>query len=94
MFGTNGNLLSLQLEGSPGNMNIGLVKEGFASCEQCIQNIVKTATQRFTRAGATVEDISIPVHSGQGTCIVIDIFRLLILLMEQEDETHSVYEVI
>ena len=42
---------------------IGLVKEGFAICDEDVQNIVKAAAYQLKEAGAEVEEVSIPLHA-------------------------------
>ena len=42
---------------------IGFVKEGFDVCEEDVVNIVKAAANKLTKAGAIVEEISIPMHA-------------------------------
>ena len=39
------------------------MKEGFASCEQYVQDVVMEATRRFVEAGAVVEQVSVPMHN-------------------------------
>ena len=53
----------LQLVDDLKGKKIGLVKEGFAVCEKDVISIVKSATNKFTEAGAVVEEISIPMHA-------------------------------
>jgi len=45
------------------NWKIGLVTEGFAPCEEDVQGIVREAAMKLTQSGATVEDVSVPLHT-------------------------------
>ena len=61
----------LQLASDLKGKKIGLVKEGFDVCEKDVISIVKSATNKFTEAGAIVEEISIPMHAdGKSTNIL------------------------
>ncbi|XP_013395092.1 uncharacterized protein LOC106162362 [Lingula anatina] len=51
-------LLTADLTG----MKVGLLKEGFAQCNSDMESTVRSAMQYFEAAGATVEEISIPMH--------------------------------
>ena len=42
---------------------VGVLKEGFEECEDDIIKIVKEAAEKFTQAGAVVEEVSIPMHN-------------------------------
>lgn len=42
---------------------IGLVTEGFDTCEPDVVDIVKGCANKLTKAGAVVEDVSIPMHA-------------------------------
>ena len=42
---------------------VGVVKEGFEKCADDVINIVKAAANTLTKAGAVVEEVSIPMHS-------------------------------
>ena len=39
------------------------MKEGFDVCEEDVVNIVKAAANKLTKAGAIVEEMSIPMHA-------------------------------
>ena len=39
------------------------MKEGFDPCEEDVVNIVKEAANKLTKAGASVEEMSIPLHA-------------------------------
>ena len=52
-----------QLTGDLNGKKIGIVKEGFDVCEEDVVNIVKAAANKLTKAGAIVEEISIPMHA-------------------------------
>ena len=43
-------------------MKIGLLKEGFDVCDEEVSAAVRNVALRLTEAGASVEDITIPVH--------------------------------
>ena len=53
-----------EMEGGVRGMKIALVKEGFgrAESEQAVDDKVREAARRFEQLGATVEEISIPLH--------------------------------
>ena len=56
-----------QLSGDLTGKKIGLVTEGFDGCEQDVVTIVKTAAEKLTKVGATVEEVSVPMHKdGRG----------------------------
>ena len=42
---------------------MGVVKEGFRNCEPDVADIVKGAAYVLERAGATVAEVSIPLHT-------------------------------
>ena len=42
---------------------MGVVEEGFVDCQSEVAAIVKAAAVLMTKAGATVEDVSIPMHT-------------------------------
>lgn len=42
---------------------IGLVKEGFAICDEDVQNVVRAAANKLKEAGAEVEEVSVPLHA-------------------------------
>ncbi|CAH1781251.1 unnamed protein product [Owenia fusiformis] len=44
-------------------LKIGFVEEGFAICESDVVNVVKATAEVWRKAGATVEDTSIPMHT-------------------------------
>ena len=39
------------------------MKEGFNGCDEDVVNIVKAAANKLTKAGAIVEEMSIPMHA-------------------------------
>ena len=41
---------------------IALVKEGFEDAEEDVARIVREAAHRLTEKGATVEEVSVPIH--------------------------------
>ena len=43
-------------------MKIGLIKEAFEGCEPDVEAMVKKATNSLIQKGATVEEISVPMH--------------------------------
>ena len=48
------------------------MKEGFDVCEEDVVNIVKAAANKLTKAGAIVEEMSIPMHAdGESTVLQI-----------------------
>ena len=53
-----------QLTGDARGLRIGIVKEGFGwpNSEPDVDAMVREAAQRLTRAGGTVNEISIPLH--------------------------------
>ena len=42
---------------------VGVVKEGFERCDDDVIAVIKEATNKLAKAGATVEEISVPLHS-------------------------------
>ena len=50
---------------------IGLLKEGFETCEDDVVNVVRTAVGKLSDAGAVVEEISIPMHSNGKIQLII-----------------------
>ena len=54
---------SFQLSADMKGKRVGVLKEGFEECEDDIIKIVKEATEKFTQAGAVVEEVSIPMHN-------------------------------
>ncbi|MBI4609643.1 MAG: amidase [Candidatus Rokubacteria bacterium] len=53
------------LTGDARGLRIGIVREGFGwpgASEPDVDKMVRDAAQRLTRAGATVEEISVPLH--------------------------------
>ena len=44
-------------------MKIGLLKEGFIGKQQEVDDMVRSATYLLKDAGATVEEVSVPLHS-------------------------------
>src|SRR6266498_1352412 len=52
------------LEGNVSGLRIGMVKEGFghSSSEKDVDTKVQKAAQLLTKLGATVEEVSIPMH--------------------------------
>lgn len=55
--------ISLQLTEDLNGKKIGLVTEGFDTCEPDVVDIVKGCANKLTKAGAVVEDVSIPMHA-------------------------------
>ena len=55
---------SRELEGGVKGMKIGVLKEGFglANSEDDVDASVKAAAERFKKMGATVEEVSVPMH--------------------------------
>ena len=53
------NQLSADLSGC----KIGLVREGFDGCEEDVARIVKEAANKLTQRGATVDEVSVPIHN-------------------------------
>ncbi|KAH3886349.1 amidase-like isoform X2 [Dreissena polymorpha] len=51
-------LLEVDLSGK----RMGLLAEGFAGCEQDVQNIVREAARKLGRLGVNVEEVSLPLH--------------------------------
>ncbi|CAH1801050.1 unnamed protein product [Owenia fusiformis] len=43
-------------------LKVGFLKEGFEGCESDVEQVVKTTADMLRNAGATVEDISLPMH--------------------------------
>ena len=43
-------------------MKIGLLKEGFIGKQQEVDNMVRSAIYLLKDAGATVEEVSVPLH--------------------------------
>ena len=41
---------------------MGIVKEGFIHCEDDVVKVVRDAFDMMTKAGAILEEISIPMH--------------------------------
>lgn len=50
------------LDGQLNGWKIGLVKEGFEVCDSDVQATVRKAAELFWKAGAQVDDVSIPMH--------------------------------
>ncbi|KAK3603257.1 hypothetical protein CHS0354_007588 [Potamilus streckersoni] len=46
---------------------IALITEGFACCEQNVQDVVKETALKLTTKGALVEEVSIPLHNDGNT---------------------------
>ena len=42
---------------------MGLVEEGFVDCEADVSSCVRDAASSMRAAGASVEDVSIPIHT-------------------------------
>lgn len=55
--------LCLQLDGNLEGWKIGLLTEGFSGCDSDVQSVVHSAARALSKAGAMVEDVSIPLHS-------------------------------
>ena len=53
----------LQLSKDLTGVKVGLLTEATNWCDQGVQDVVRQATSRFTTAGASVEEVSIPIHS-------------------------------
>lgn len=53
---------SFQLSEDLSGMKIGLLQEGFSICERDVIDVVRASGQSLTKAGATVEDVSVPLH--------------------------------
>ena len=53
----------VQLTGDLSGKKVGLVTEGFDTCEPDVVALVKDGANKLTQAGAVVEDVSIPMHS-------------------------------
>ncbi|XP_060581871.1 amidase-like [Ruditapes philippinarum] len=51
-------LLDVKLDG----WKIGLLTEGFTDCDADVQSVVRAAAEQLNKAGATVEETSIPLH--------------------------------
>ena len=54
---------SFQLTSDLAGKKVGLVKEGFAVCDEDVQTIVRAAAFELRQTGADVEEISIPLHA-------------------------------
>ena len=52
-----------QLSGDLSGKKVGLVKEGFDTCESDVISLVKDGANKLTQAGAVVEEVSIPMHA-------------------------------
>ncbi len=60
----------MKLTGNLTGMKIGILQEGFTHCEADITELVEASAQSLTKAGATVQDMSIPLHNtGWPTCL-------------------------
>jgi amidase len=59
--------LIFQLTGKLEGVRVGIVKEGFVDSECDVATIVDTRSRSLTQFGATVNDISIPLHL-KGIC--------------------------
>ncbi len=44
-------------------MKIGVLEEGFSNCEADVSELVRTCVQSLKSVGATVEDMSVPLHT-------------------------------
>ncbi len=44
-------------------MKIGILKEGFAECDPEVEQIVRDAAAKLSQKGATLEEVSVPIHS-------------------------------
>ena len=60
----------LQLTADLGSVRVGVVSEGFQSCEPEVEAAVRAAAKSLEEAGATVSEVSIPMHlnGGRYTC--------------------------
>ncbi|XP_066275912.1 amidase-like [Branchiostoma lanceolatum] len=60
-----------QLTGDLSGTRVGLLKEGFGQeqSEPDVDDLVREAAHRLTSAGATVEEVSVPLHFPDGTHI-------------------------
>ena len=54
---------------------VGVLKEGFDECEEDVVKIVKETANMLTKAGALVEEVSIPMHKDGNCKIVFDVLR-------------------
>ena len=55
---------------------IGLVTEGFVHCDEGVQKVVRDAANSLTRAGAIVEEFSLPAHD-DGRSLYYPSFKFL-----------------
>ncbi|XP_045193097.2 amidase-like isoform X2 [Mercenaria mercenaria] len=51
------------LDGNIEGWKIGLLSEGFTGCDDDVQAVVRGAAETLWKAGAVVEDVSIPLHT-------------------------------
>ena len=51
-----------KLTGEVKNLKIGILDEGFTHCDTEICEVVKTAIEKLSALGATIEEVSIPQH--------------------------------
>ena len=53
----------LQLTERIEGFNVGFLEEGFAKCDESVQQIVKNMQAEFEAAGASVEWLTVPQHN-------------------------------
>ena len=54
--------MPFQLEPGISGRRVGVVKEGFNGCEDDVVKVVRNAIDMMAKAGAIVEEVSIPMH--------------------------------
>ncbi|KAJ8302071.1 hypothetical protein KUTeg_021058 [Tegillarca granosa] len=54
--------IMLELDSSLAGKKIAVLKEGFYDCDPCIAECVRNAVSKLKQAGATVDEVSIPLH--------------------------------
>ena len=52
-----------QLKSDLTGVKVGVLKEGFDGCEDDVSILVKKATKDLKKTGATVEEVSVPLHA-------------------------------
>ncbi len=57
-----------QLTGDLTDTKIGILKEGFEECDPEVEQIVRDAAAKLSQKGATLEEVSIPMHSDSEYC--------------------------
>ena len=66
---------SIQLKSDLSGVRIGVVKEGFDGCKEDVADVVRNAARSLEKAGATVTDVSVPLHTyGKDGC---DLFFII-----------------